>query len=407
MSKHWIVFLSILPLLTLVSCASSPEEQSTNPTPPPVTASPPPVAPPPAQQPLAGSQGSTQPKASSIDLASQGLIPATDPKKRVQEVQKARNNPFGLIPIKAEIQGNEFNNSSSATSPRASGQSSALPRNQSKKQVKTFESSLKEAKVGRYCSGKNRQKEVVLATAGQGASAKIIPPEVDTRDAKGMKIYGVIEFREGPVAIVQLRNQSVAQSITQRSALQSSSNPSETVFVKSIQGGVDGSLTLEQNGKTITRGIAEEVPPLTPPASGKIEISGGQAPEIIVVQEANTDGFGAVKKNGVTLMLTEARIAFEKLGEKDSAPVYRIHGTICNDSNQDVKVSKISLSVLGEDSEGGAKKVVLDSATPDLTNDNTPYPLEKQGGKGKFDAPLLKLRGEDKKKVYIRLIDWD
>jgi hypothetical protein len=403
MKKRLMVSLSILPLLMLVSCSGSPEEQAaTPPSPPTGQASPPPVAPPVAT-PSPANQAITPPAISSQSIAALGLIPSTNPQQRLKEVQQARNNPFSLIPIVAQVAPGVGENQPNGLSPDSSKNVKTIKNANS---VSTFVSSQKQAKQGLYCMGKNRQDQVLAMNKGKNSSVNIVPPEVDTRDAKGVHLFGVINFREGPVAIVQLRNQSVAQSITSKSLLSDPSNPSQSVSVKSIQGGADGLLKLEQNGKIITRGIAEEVPVLEPPAPGKVDVTGGQPPEIVVVQEANTDGFGRITRKGVTLMLTEAKIGFTKLGESDSESVYTIYGTICNDSNKDVKVSSLSLSVLGENPSGG-KPIFKDAATPALTKDGTPYRLEKEGGLGEFDAPLLKLRGSEKNKIYIRLEDWN
>jgi hypothetical protein len=389
--------------LMLVSCSGSPEEQAaTPPSPPTGQASPPPVAPPVAT-PSPANQAITPPAISSQSIAALGLIPSTNPQQRLKEVQQARNNPFSLIPIVAQVAPGVGENQPNGLSPDSSKNVKTIKNANS---VSTFVSSQKQAKQGLYCMGKNRQDQVLAMNKGKNSSVNIVPPEVDTRDAKGVHLFGVINFREGPVAIVQLRNQSVAQSITSKSLLSDPSNPSQSVSVKSIQGGADGLLKLEQNGKIITRGIAEEVPVLEPPAPGKVDVTGGQPPEIVVVQEANTDGFGRITRKGVTLMLTEAKIGFTKLGESDSESVYTIYGTICNDSNKDVKVSSLSLSVLGENPSGG-KPIFKDAATPALTKDGTPYRLEKEGGLGEFDAPLLKLRGSEKNKIYIRLEDWN
>jgi hypothetical protein len=405
-----MVSLSILPLLMLVSCSGSPEEQAaTPPSPPTGQASPPPVAPPPATPP-AGSQATTPPVISDKEITQKGLVPSTNPEQRLKEIKQARNNPFGLIPIIAQVvpsgQSDNKPNGSSSDSLKNVNTTKNVTTTKNANSVSTFASSQKQAKQGLYCMGKNRQDQVLAMNKGKNSSVNIVPPEVDTRDAKGVRLFGVINFREGPVAIVQLRNQSVAQSITSKSLLSDPSNPSQSVSVKSIQGGADGLLKLEQNGKIITRGIAEEVPVLEPPAPGKVDVTGGQPPEIVVVQEANTDGFGRVTKNGVTLMLTEAKIEFTQLGESNSEPVYVINGTICNDSSKDVKVSSISLSILGQNPSGG-KPIFKDAATPALTKDGTPYRLEKEGGLGQFDAPLLKLRGSNKEKIYIRLEDWN
>jgi hypothetical protein len=403
MKKRLMISLSILPLLMLVSCSGSPEEQAaTPPSPPTGQASPPPVAPPVAT-PSPANQAITPPAISSQSIAALGLIPSTNPQQRLKEVQQARNNPFSLIPIVAQVAPGVGENQPNGLSPDSSKNVKTIKNANS---VSTFVSSQKQAKQGLYCMGKNRQDQVLAMNKGKNSSVNIVPPEVDTRDAKGVHLFGVINFREGPVAIVQLRNQSVAQSITSKSLLSDPSNPSQSVSVKSIQGGADGLLKLEQNGKIITRGIAEEVPVLEPPAPGKVDVTGGQPPEIVVVQEANTDGFGRITRKGVTLMLTEAKIGFTKLGESDSESVYTIYGTICNDSNKDVKVSSLSLSVLGENPSGG-KPIFKDAATPALTKDGTPYRLEKEGGLGEFDAPLLKLRGSEKNKIYIRLEDWN
>ena len=98
-----MISLSILPLLMLVSCSGSPEEQAaTPPSPPTGQASPPPVAPPPATPP-AGSQAKTPPVISDKEIAQKGLVPSTNPEQRLKEIKQARNNPFSLIPIVAQV----------------------------------------------------------------------------------------------------------------------------------------------------------------------------------------------------------------------------------------------------------------------------------------------------------------
>ena len=103
MKKRLMFSLSILPLLMLVSCSGSPEEQAaTPPSPPTGQASPPPVAPPVAT-PSPATQATTPPTISSQSIAALGLIPSTNPQQRLKEVQQARNNPFSLIPIAVQI----------------------------------------------------------------------------------------------------------------------------------------------------------------------------------------------------------------------------------------------------------------------------------------------------------------
>ena len=103
MKKRLMISLSILPLLMLVSCSGSPEEQAaTPPSPPTGQASPPPVAPPPATPP-AGSQAKTPPVISDKEIAQKGLVPSTNPEQRLKEIKQARNNPFSLIPIVAQV----------------------------------------------------------------------------------------------------------------------------------------------------------------------------------------------------------------------------------------------------------------------------------------------------------------
>ncbi|MFM7573855.1 MAG: hypothetical protein ACKO4S_12090, partial [Snowella sp.] len=127
MKKRFMFSLSILPLLMLVSCAGSPEEQSaTPPSPPTGQASPPPVDPPPATPP-AGSQAKTPPVVTDKILAQEGLTPPTNPQKRLKEIEQqrlkeikqARNNPFfPIIPVV---------NSGEADVDSQTGESQAIP----------------------------------------------------------------------------------------------------------------------------------------------------------------------------------------------------------------------------------------------------------------------------------------
>lgn len=414
MKKRLMFSLSIVPLLMLVSCSGSPEEQSaTPPSPPTGQASPPPVAPPPA----------TPPAISSQSIAALGLIPSTNPQQRLKEVQQARNNPFSLIPIVAQVvpsggvdnsgnsQGtNNFNNGSK--SGNSQGMNESNNGNQSGSNNKRLGSKItKTPNIGRktsiqqsgegFKSTQSTENTGFCQVEQENRNIGVTSIAKNTQDARGMNVYGVIQFQEGPIAIVKSRNQPVAISIAASSRLGGegiASNP--PVFVKSIKGGDAGFITLEQDGELITRRIGQ--PEEADEAVTRTRLN------------LNPDALDAVVDG---LVLTKAEF-------KGTQGQYVVSGTVCNKAYKnrngkpgDAIVSKLNLQIVDE------KNVVLDSATATLgsysdlrkrdtgepTDKAVPYRLLKNGGTGIFKSePLnLDLRDRDPSKVRVMLTQWE
>lgn len=88
----------------------------------------------------------------------------------------------------------------------------------------------------------------------------IIPALPNTKEAESVVVYGIIDFPEYPVAIIQTGNEPVAQSVTARTTLRDPLKPSEVVAVESIQG---NTVSLGQNGQTILKQVGEESKTMT------------------------------------------------------------------------------------------------------------------------------------------------
>ncbi len=237
MFKSLVISLSILPLLVLVGCSGEQPEQAAAPTPGAGQATPPPAPVPPVVN-----QAPVPPAISSADISAVGLIPSTDPTDRLADVQKTRTNPFSLMkvpPINAPERPKPISTTTTgSTTEKGKISTKGKPIVKGVKAIK------------------NGQKGVLV---GGKFIQEVPPPPPNTKEAEGVKVYGIIDFAEYPVAIIQTANEPVAQSVRSRTSLRDPLKPYEIVAVESIQ--ADG-ISLVQNGETIIRKIGDEnLPP--------------------------------------------------------------------------------------------------------------------------------------------------
>jgi hypothetical protein len=241
MKKFWQFSIGILPLFLLASCGGAPEEQANTPaSPAPTTGQAPPPAAPPANAPLPPTTATPdQSILSSAQIQSAGLIPSTKPQDRLQAIKKNRNNPFELMPVPVV--------KLPAPVVPPENQQSQTPSQAQSGDVKT---------PGQSGQASTQPGSVGPNASRPGIGAKpSIPAPPNTKEAESVMVFGIIDFPEYPVAIIQAGNEPVAQSVTARTTLRDPLNPSELVAVESIQG---NTVSLEQNGQTILKQVGEE-----------------------------------------------------------------------------------------------------------------------------------------------------
>ena len=450
MKKRFMFSLSILPLLMLVSCAGSPEEQSaTPPSPPTGQASPPPVAPPPATPP-AGSQAKTPPVISDKEIAQKGLVPSTNPEQRLKEIKQARNNPFSLIPIIPVV------DSAEADVDSQTGGSQAIPGTPKTPKGGSSPSSTTGSRptqapffpVGRYCKFEGK------------IGGEII--EIQPEEAQGILVSGIVKLPTAAYAIITPRNSQVTQSVRKGSFLGNG-----LVRVAAIDP-VNETVIFEENGKFVYREIGQRPVPIK---RGLFELKGESFPFKIKPPKGK-QAYGAIVKGQKALMLTQASILLVNVAGEDkpgtlkqlgmppwtrnpnpntpgevpgqtqptepegtpspnqpvgtnpqgtnppaptnptpgtggtvpvsqaSAPQKstRLAGTICNDSNKRITVSRIKIQI--QDAE---TNTVLDTQWSDVASTNV---VLDRGQSAKFDVPIPRLQDSSSGTISVRLLDW-
>lgn len=389
--------LSILPLLMLVSCSGSPEEQSaTPPSPPTGQASPPPVAPPPATPP-AGSQATTPPVISDKEIAQRGLIPSTNPQQRLKEVQQARNNPFSLIPIVAQVipSGGSNNSGNSQGIGNNSGNSQGMKNtsNGGKIAPKTENQILKQPQVvpvgnrvgsTGVCRGQGPDSGATIVTGGK--------TDLQPEQAYQIEVSGIINLPNGKtVAIVKDSNQPVSQNVTQGSRLANG-----LLMVKSIDTSTQ-QVVLQQQGfeKLVYRAVGQPVE----------KVSSTVIPsKIEVLKKPGPDGFGVVKN----LMLDKVslnEINVEEAGSKNKK--IRLYGTLCNDGKRTIELQDVKIQIQDAESNN-----ILDSTWNPITrrsriDEAVGASVEiEPGQKVEFDFLVPFLRDRERGKVYVKFLKW-
>ena len=444
MKKRLIISLSILPLLMLVSCSSSPEQQSaTPPSPPTGQASPPPVAPPPATPP-AGSQAKTPPVISDKEIAQKGLVPSTNPEQRLKEIKQARNNPFSLIPIIPVVDSDEAGigtqtGDSQGTPETPKGTSRPSSTTGSRPNKVTF------YPIGKYCK---------FAGKSEGAIIEIQPEE-----AQGILVSGIVKLPTAAYAIVTPRNSKVTQSVRKGSSLGNGlvrvaaiDAVNETVIFEE-----NGKFVYRELGQrpvpAKTQGFklkGDSFPFKIKPPTGKqaygtivkgkkalmltqanillVNVAGEDKPETLK-QLANppwtrnpnpntpvtgevpapnqpTDPQGTPPPNqpGVATPPAPANPPQGTAGtppvSQASAPQKstRLAGTICNDSNKRITVSRIKIQI--QDAE---TNTVLDTKWSDVASTNV---VLDRGQSAEFDVPIPRLKDSSSDTISVRLLDW-
>ena len=446
MKKRLMFSLSILPLLMLVSCSGSPEEQSaTPPSPPTGQASPPPVAPPPATPP-AGSQAKTPSVISDKEIAQKGLVPSTNPQQRLKEIKQARNNPFSLIPIVPVVDSGEADvdsqtGGSQGTSKTPKGTSTPSSTTGNRPTQAPF------YPVGKYCKFEGK------------IGGEII--EIQPEEAQGILVSGIVKLPTAAYAIVTPRNSKVTQSVRKGSFLGNG-----LVRVASIDP-VNETVIFEENGKFVYREIGQRPVPIK---RGLFELKGESFP-FKIKPPTGKQAYGAIVKGQKALMLTQASILLVNVAGEDkpgtlkqlgmppwtrnptpntsapgevpdptqptgpqatpspggtgpqgttppaptnppqgtggaapasqaSAPQKstRLSGTICNDSNKRITVSRIKIQI--QDAE---TNTVLDTQWSDVASTNV---VLDRGQSAKFDVPIPRLQDSSSDKISVRLLDW-
>jgi hypothetical protein len=445
MKKRLIISLSILPLLMLVSCSSSPEQQAaTPPSPPTGQVSSPPVAPPPATPPAA-SQGTTPSVISDKEIAQKGLVPSTNPEQRLKEIKQARNNPFGLIPIIPVVDSGEANVDSqtdgSPETPKGTpkGTSTSSPTTGSSPTRTPF------YPVGRYCKFEGKIGGEIL--------------EIQPEQAQGILVSGIVKLPTTSYAIITPRNSQVAQSVRKGSLVGNglvrvaSIDPvNETVIFeengKFVYREIGQRPVTPKTGSFELKGDNFPLkikPPTGKQAYGAI-IKGKKAlmltqASILLVNVAGEDKPGRLKQlgmppwtrnpnpnapgetpppnqptdpqgtpspnqpGGTGTQGTSPPAApnppgGSAVGNQPSAPQKStsLSGTICNDSNQRITVSRIKIQI--QDAE---TNTVLDTQWSDVASTNV---VLERGQSAKFDAPIPRLQDSSSGTIAVRLLDW-
>jgi hypothetical protein len=446
MKKRLMFSLSILPLLMLVSCSGSPEEQSaTPPSPPTGQASPPPVAPPSATPP-AGSQATTPPVISDKEIAQKGLVPSTNPEQRLKDIKQARNNPFSLIPIVAQVTpvggGDTPNPDTQGTnSPPTTGDpGGSKGKPGSPPTTGSNPTKAPSYPVGRYCKFEGKIGGAII--------------EIQPEEAQGILVSGIVKLPTAAYAIVTPRNSKVTQSVRKGSFLGNG-----LVRVAAIDP-VNETVVFEENGKFVYREIGQRPVPIK---RGVFELKGDSFP-LKIKPPTGKQAYGTIVKGKKALMLTQASILLVNVAGEDkpetlkqlanppwtrnltqntpvpgevpapnqptdpqgttppnqpgtttppqgtggTAPVNqtstpqkstRLSGTICNDSNNRITVSRIKIQI--QDAE---TNTVLDTKWSDVASANV---VLNRGQSAKFDVPIPRLQDNSGDTISIRLLDWE
>jgi hypothetical protein len=447
MKKRLMFSLSILPLLMLVSCSGSPEEQSaTPPSPPTGQASPPPVAPPPATPP-AGSQATTPPVISDKEIAQKGLVPSTNPEKRLKEIKQARNNPFGLIPIIPVVDSGEAGEADVGSQTGGSQGTPETPKGTSRPSSTTGSRPNKVPfyPIGRYCKFEGKIGGAII--------------EIQPEEAQGILVSGIVKLPTVTYAIVTPRNSKVAQFVRQGALLGNA-----LVRVASIDP-VNETVVFEENGKFVYREIGQRPVPIK---RGVFELKGDSFP-LKIKPPTGKQAYGTIVKGKKALMLTQANILLVNVAGEDkpealkqlgfppgirnpnpntpapgesptpnqptapqgtpppdqpvsttppapanppqgtggTAPVSqasapqkstRLSGAICNDSNNRITVSRIKIQI--QDAE---TNTVLDTKWSDVASTNV---VLDRGQSAEFDVPIPRLKDSSSDTISVRLLDW-
>ena len=391
MKKRLMVYLGILPLLMLASCSGSPEkEAATPPSPPTGQASPPPVVPPVAASP-AVSPVPTPPAISSQAITAMGLIPSTNPQQRLKEVQQARNNPFGLIPIIPIVQGNSNtlvgNKPGGKTGQNIGGNLNLITGDKGKQTnislIKQVVPITNRVGSGGFCRGQAKDQGSVKV---KESKLNLLPEK-----AYQIEVSGIIDFPSGKaVAIVKDSSQPVSQYVTSGSRLANG-----LVLVKSIDISSQ-QITLQQQGfeQAVYRAVGQ-------PAE---KVSSTFTPSKIEVQPPGPDGFGIYKN----IMLDKVSLGVVNTGEAGNERTQtRLYGTLCNDGKKTIELSSVKIQIQDAQSNN-----ILDATWNSITKtsrseDTTGTSVEiMPGQKVEFDFEIPKLRDRERGKVYVKFLRW-
>lgn len=307
--------------------------------------------------------------------ATEGLIPSTTPSERRKNIQTGRDNPFSVIPIQPVVRQTTGSNGST--------------QNVAQNGVSQPE---------KLCTLEQRPIATVAQAPGTGTPvsdigpAPLLAPVLPIpNEARGVVVSGVMQLNGTPVAIVKAPNENVARQVRVGGSLSNGQ-----VKVKAINASSQRPyIVLEQYGLEIPRGVGEPAEePVDPPTPGPSQAvaSSGSA-----VQAPGPDGFGIIRD----LMLQQVQLT----GEDTANPL--INGTLCNDGNETLKVSTLTLQI----AEKGTNKII-NSMKVELAATYTLSP----GTQAEFDGRVgandqsqkseLGLRGRNKEDVRITLTDW-
>lgn len=262
--------LLLLSTLILFSWGCGQSEQSAAPpSPPPAPA---PGTTPPAPPPQAGTPTGTPVAATatqpSADLKTFGLIPATNPQQRQQQIAVGRSNPFALIAIQPKVEPGITVIKKPPPKPNVSNQQAkgAKTKNTTLKTTtaKQNKDSSKVAQISNQKSG-NSAKKMPSHTI-----AKSLPPEPppSPTEAKAVEISGVIAIGSTPFAIIQAPGESVPRYVSPGDMVANGQ-----VRIVSINNNAETpTVTLEQYGQQVIREVG------TPPEGSVITAPPGSAP---------------------------------------------------------------------------------------------------------------------------------
>ncbi len=288
---------------------------------------------------------SAQPGTTSTDIAALGLIPSTNPNQRRQEIQKGRDNPFGIIPIQPVIK---------QTQPE-------IP----------LVSAVTNSGSSKTSNTPSKPPSACLQT-----TTSFVAPPIPN-EARSVLVLGIVQLPGIPVAIVKAPDENVERQVTPGSTLASGQ-----VLVKAIYSQASPPVVvLEQYGIAVPRtvGQAPESPVETPPLP------------------TNPDGFGKV--NNLVLLNVELG------GENAENPI--VNGTMCNDGQKTLVVSQLRFNILDKQNSRIINSMAVELASPYVLAPGQKAEFDgRVGTQDKAQKSELGLRGRNKNDVIIKLVGW-
>jgi hypothetical protein len=221
---------------------------------------------------------------------------------------------------------------------------------------------------------------------GQDPGSTIIKEgktDLQPEQAYKIEVSGIINLPNGKtVAIIKDSDQPVSQNVTQGSRLANG-----LVMVKSIDTSTQ-QVVLQQQGfeRLVYRAVGQPVE----------KVSSTVIPsKIEVIKKPGPDGFGLVRN----LMLDKVSLDEVNLEEAGSnTKNIRLFGTLCNDGKKMIEMNSVRIQV-----QDAQNNNILDSRWNSINSSSAQIP---PGERIEFDFRVPKLRGRERGKVYIKMIDW-